>query len=92
MYCLVFFFFSLPVILLLPKFLQQHPCVKGDALLIHKACENTGYYDLCVSSLRLDPNSPAPDARGLARIVIGVAVANATSTSSLPSSLVRWHS
>ncbi|KAI4374198.1 hypothetical protein MLD38_012217 [Melastoma candidum] len=87
MVCRVFFFF-LPVIVLFPTFLQQHPHVKGDAILIHKACQNTGYYDLCVSSLRSDPNSTAADTKGLARIMIGVAAANATSTSLFLSSMV----
>lgn len=50
-------------------------------------CKTTKYYDLCVSSLRSNPASPTADTKGLALIMVGVSVTNATATSSFLSSL-----
>ncbi|KAJ1405058.1 Pectinesterase inhibitor domain [Sesbania bispinosa] len=61
--------------------LQPFSFVNGDATLIKKTCKNTKYYDLCFSSLKSDPSSPKADPKGLAVIMVGVGMANATSTS-----------
>ncbi|MED6180718.1 hypothetical protein PIB30_012869 [Stylosanthes scabra] len=64
----------------------------GDTKLMKKTCRHTKYYDLCFSSLKSDPTSSNADPRGLAMIVVGVAKANATSTSSyLSSQLLNNH-
>ncbi|XVF19361.1 hypothetical protein REPUB_Repub11eG0104200 [Reevesia pubescens] len=55
--------------------------VNGDADLIQKTCKTTKYYDLCVSSLKSDPTSVNSDTKGLAMIMAGVGMANATTTS-----------
>ncbi|KAL1364717.1 hypothetical protein HN51_012860 [Arachis hypogaea] len=60
--------------------------VNGDTKLMKKTCRHTKYYDLCFSSLKSDPTSSNADPRGLAMIMVGVAMANATSTSSYLSS------
>ncbi|KAK7410875.1 hypothetical protein VNO78_02068 [Psophocarpus tetragonolobus] len=60
--------------------------VNGDARLIKKTCRNTKYYSLCFSSLKSDPTSPNADPKGLAVIMIGIGMTNATSTSSYLSS------
>lgn len=58
----------------------------ADMILIQKTCKNTEYYDLCVSSLKSNPRSSNVDTKGLANIMIGVGLANATATSSYLSS------
>ncbi|WRX10026.1 Pectinesterase inhibitor domain - like 5 [Theobroma cacao] len=60
--------------------------VNGDADLIRKTCKTTKYYDLCVSSLKSDPTSLNSDTKGLATILVGVGMANATATSTFLSS------
>ncbi|KAJ9177802.1 hypothetical protein P3X46_012974 [Hevea brasiliensis] len=60
--------------------------VKGDMDLIQKTCKNTKYYDLCVSSLKSNATSSKADTKGLALIMIGIGIANATATSSYLSS------
>ncbi|XP_065875331.1 cell wall / vacuolar inhibitor of fructosidase 2 [Euphorbia lathyris] len=55
--------------------------VSGDMDLIQKTCKNTKHYDLCVSSLKSNATSTKADPKGLAIIMIGVGVANATATS-----------
>ncbi|KAG9457246.1 hypothetical protein H6P81_001754 [Aristolochia fimbriata] len=50
----------------------------ADMGLIRRTCQSTKYYDLCVSSLQIDPKSLDSDVPGLATIVTTVAVANAT--------------
>ncbi|XP_022741365.1 cell wall / vacuolar inhibitor of fructosidase 2 [Durio zibethinus] len=74
-----FFFF---IILVSPAL----TLVNGDAGLIQKTCKTTKYYDLCVSSLKSDPRSVNSDTKGLAMIMIGVGMANATATSTFLSS------
>ncbi|XP_004502921.1 cell wall / vacuolar inhibitor of fructosidase 2 [Cicer arietinum] len=78
-------FFSLFLLLFL-----SHPnlCtfVNGDATLIKNTCKNTKYYNLCFSSLKSDPSSPNADTKGLALIMVGIGMTNATSTSSYLSS------
>uniref|UniRef100_A0A5B7C305 Putative cell wall / vacuolar inhibitor of fructosidase 2-like n=1 Tax=Davidia involucrata TaxID=16924 RepID=A0A5B7C305_DAVIN len=56
--------------------------------LIQKTCRNTKYYDLCVSSLKSNPTSTKADTKGLAVIMVGIGISNATATSSLLSSQV----
>ncbi|XVE86552.1 hypothetical protein DITRI_Ditri18aG0042400 [Diplodiscus trichospermus] len=64
--------------------------VNGDADLIQKTCKTTKYYDLCVSSLESDPASVNSDTKGLAMIMVGIGMANATATSTfLSSQLLR---
>ncbi|XP_021899932.1 cell wall / vacuolar inhibitor of fructosidase 2 [Carica papaya] len=58
----------------------------GDSDLIQKTCKTTKYYDLCVSSLKSDPTSLKTDAKGLALIMVGIGLANATATSTYLSS------
>ncbi|CAK7354968.1 unnamed protein product [Dovyalis caffra] len=60
--------------------------VNGDMRLIQETCKNTKYYDLCVSSLKRNATSTKADTKGLAIIMIGVGMANATATSSYLSS------
>ncbi|KAL2342926.1 hypothetical protein Fmac_004211 [Flemingia macrophylla] len=62
--------------------LQPEAFVKGDASLIKKTCKSTKYYDLCFFSLKSDPSSANADQKGLALIMVGIGMANATSTSS----------
>lgn len=59
---------------------------KADTSLIRKTCKNTKYFSLCFSSLKSDPTSPNADPKGLAVIMVGIGMANATSTSSYLSS------
>ncbi|KAK8556648.1 hypothetical protein V6N13_064666 [Hibiscus sabdariffa] len=58
----------------------------GDDDLIQKTCKITKYYDLCVSTLESDPISMVSDTKGLVIILVGVATANATNTSTFLSS------
>ncbi|XP_043717678.1 cell wall / vacuolar inhibitor of fructosidase 2 [Telopea speciosissima] len=60
--------------------------VKGDVTLIQQTCKSTKYYDLCVSYLRSDPTSLKADTKGLAVIIVGIGMANATNTYSYLSS------
>ncbi|XP_020215966.1 cell wall / vacuolar inhibitor of fructosidase 2 [Cajanus cajan] len=72
--------------LLLLAHLQAEAFVKGDATLIKKTCKSSKYYDLCFSSLKSDPSSANADPKGLAVIMVGIGITNATSTSSYLSS------
>ncbi|KAL5752111.1 hypothetical protein ACOSQ2_022618 [Xanthoceras sorbifolium] len=54
--------------------------------LIQKTCQNTKHYDLCVFSLKSNPTSSHMDTKGLAQIMVGIGMANATATSSYLSS------
>ncbi|VFQ63531.1 unnamed protein product [Cuscuta campestris] len=61
----------------------------GGVDLIHETCKATRHYRLCVSSLESDSaRSNASDAKGLARIMAAVGIANATATKSYISSLL----
>lgn len=60
--------------------------ITGDVGLIQKTCKNTKNYDLCVSSLKANAKSATADTKGLAVIMIGIGMANATTTSSYLSS------
>ena len=71
---------------LLQLFHPQFVLVSGDYDLIQKTCRSTKYYDLCISSLKSDPNSPNADTKGLAMIMVGIGEANATAISSYLSS------
>ena len=75
-------------------FLAHYALVNGDTTLIKSTCKNTKYYNLCVSSLKSDPSSPNADPKGLAVIMAGIGMTNATSTSSYLSYklLVTMHS
>lgn len=77
-YFLLFLFFLV--------LLQSHAFVNGDATLIKRTCKNTKYYNLCFSSLKSNPSSPNADTKGLAVIMVGIGMTNATSTSSYLSS------
>ncbi|EPS64371.1 hypothetical protein M569_10411, partial [Genlisea aurea] len=51
--------------------------------IIQRTCENTKYYDLCVSSLISDASTEhQTDPKGLALIILDLARANATATNS----------
>ncbi|KAJ6419285.1 hypothetical protein OIU84_029404 [Salix udensis] len=67
-------------------FHQPSVFVNGDMKLIQETCKNTKYYDLCVSSLKPNASSTKADTKGLALIMVGVGMANATATSSYLSS------
>ncbi|KAF8091228.1 hypothetical protein N665_0451s0041 [Sinapis alba] len=54
--------------------------VKSNTTTIESTCKTTNYYDLCVSALKSDPRSPTADTKGLAAIMVGVGMANATAT------------
>ncbi|KAI4317116.1 hypothetical protein L6164_025019 [Bauhinia variegata] len=75
-----------PFLLILLLLAQAHGVVKADTLLIQKTCKNTNYYKLCYSSLKSDPRSRKADPKGLAAIMIGIGMTNATATSSFLSS------
>ncbi|KAJ4964849.1 hypothetical protein NE237_016698 [Protea cynaroides] len=60
--------------------------VKGDATLIRQTCKNTKHYELCVSSLRSNSTSLKADTKGLAVIMVGISMMNATDTYSYLSS------
>ncbi|OVA11236.1 Pectinesterase inhibitor domain [Macleaya cordata] len=64
----------------------HHQLVTGDTDLIQKTCKNTNYYKLCISSLKSNSSSLKADTRGLAVIMIGVGLVNATGTSTYLSS------
>ncbi|VVB18022.1 unnamed protein product [Arabis nemorensis] len=53
---------------------------KSNTTTIETTCKNTKYYKFCVSALRSDPRSPSADTKGLAAIMIGVGMTNATAT------------
>ncbi|KAK7247567.1 hypothetical protein RIF29_42452 [Crotalaria pallida] len=67
---------------------QLHALVSGDDIFIQNTCKNTKYYDLCLSSLKSNPNSSKADTKGLAGIMVGIGKANATSTSSFLSNVL----
>ncbi|KAK7247569.1 hypothetical protein RIF29_42454 [Crotalaria pallida] len=71
---------------------QPYALVNGDATLIKNTCKNTKYYDLCFSSLKSNPRSPKADTKSLALIMLGIGIANATSTSSYLSSKLLGNS
>jgi len=48
--------------------------------IIESTCKTTNYYKFCVSALKSDPRSPTADTKGLASIMVGVGMTNATST------------
>ncbi|CAL9070072.1 unnamed protein product [Musa banksii] len=85
---LVFFF-----LLLLPLFpLALSGGTPGSTAapsLIQKTCNETTYYDLCVSSLGSDPHSRKADVKGLSTIAIDIAISNATNTSSFAAALAH---
>ncbi|XAR73185.1 Pectinesterase [Bertholletia excelsa] len=60
----------------------------ADSALIQQTCKSTKYYELCVSSLKSNPASPKADTKGLAVIMVGVGISNATATASYLSSQV----
>ncbi|XP_035551011.1 cell wall / vacuolar inhibitor of fructosidase 2-like [Juglans regia] len=60
--------------------------VTGDANMIQETCKSTKYYELCLSSLKSDPTSLNADTKGLAVIMVGIGMANATAASSFLSS------
>ncbi|KAL4644020.1 hypothetical protein ACB092_02G133100 [Castanea dentata] len=63
-------------------FHQPYTFVTADDNLIQKTCKSTKYYDLCLSCLKSNPNSPNANTKGLAVIMVGIGMANATATSS----------
>ncbi|KAK7838112.1 cell wall / vacuolar inhibitor of fructosidase 2 [Quercus suber] len=63
-------------------FYQPYTFVTADDNLIQKTCKSTKYYDLCLSCLKSNPNSPNADTKGLAVIMVGIGMANATASSS----------
>ncbi|ESQ31418.1 hypothetical protein EUTSA_v10005004mg [Eutrema salsugineum] len=54
--------------------------VKSNTTTIESTCKTTNYYRLCVSALKSDPRSPTADTKGLAAIMVGVGMTNATAT------------
>ena len=72
-----FFFFLLP---LGHCFALQVNLTAGNEL-IEKVCQHSPHSDICMASLRTDPNSGQADMEGLALIALKVAHANATDTS-----------
>ncbi|KAK6924245.1 Pectinesterase inhibitor domain [Dillenia turbinata] len=67
---------------IIPLLLLTFPLIfaSENSDLIKKTCKTTKYYDLCVSSLKSDPTSPKADTKGLATIMVGIGISNATST------------
>lgn len=78
----IFFLFLLSLAFPHYIFHQPYTFVTADDNLIQKTCESTEYYDLCLSCLKSNPNSPNADTKGLAVIMAGIGMANATATSS----------
>ncbi|PIA41820.1 hypothetical protein AQUCO_02200328v1 [Aquilegia coerulea] len=58
----------------------SHFFVSGDSTLIRKTCKNTTYYNLCMSSLKSNSSSFKADTKGLAVIMIGIAMTHANQT------------
>ncbi|XP_062091227.1 putative invertase inhibitor [Humulus lupulus] len=56
--------------------------------LVSATCKKTLYFQLCVSSLRSDPQSQTSDLRGLAIIALNLSIANGVNTLSHVSNLV----
>ncbi|XP_021857494.1 cell wall / vacuolar inhibitor of fructosidase 2 [Spinacia oleracea] len=54
--------------------------IQGDDEFIKKTCNNTQYSDLCISSLKSYPLSSNSDLKGLAIIMVNVAMVNASET------------
>ncbi|KAJ6366318.1 hypothetical protein OIU77_002824 [Salix suchowensis] len=81
-----FIFLLLSLVFSHKIFHQPSVFVNGDMKLIQETCKNTKYYDLCVSSLKPNASSTKADTKGLALIMVGVGMANATATSSYLSS------
>ncbi|PIA44331.1 hypothetical protein AQUCO_01700138v1 [Aquilegia coerulea] len=77
------FIFVLPLILSISirphQVIAKNATAPGD--LISKTCQNAVNEELCVQTLRADPNSKQADASGLAKIAIKLALANATAIS-----------
>ena len=80
--CTIFLLFLLSLAFPHYIFHQPYTFVTADDNLIQKTCESTEYYDLCLSCLKSNPNSPNADTKGLAVIMAGIGMANATATSS----------
>ncbi|KAF8404378.1 hypothetical protein HHK36_009261 [Tetracentron sinense] len=81
------FLFLVLLPLSFPGFIHQSVLlVSGDVDLIQNTCKSTKYYDLCISSLKSDPTSLKADTRGLATIMVGIGMVNATGTYSYLSS------
>ncbi|KAF9599664.1 hypothetical protein IFM89_001610 [Coptis chinensis] len=80
--------FTFFILLLSIAHFSSHPTlyVSGDATSIRNICKQTNYNDLCISSLKSNSSSLKADTKGLAVIIIGIAIANATDTSSFLSS------
>ncbi|KAL9662774.1 hypothetical protein QQ045_027608 [Rhodiola kirilowii] len=68
--------------------LHQFPAT-AEVDLISRTCQSTKFPGLCVSSLKSDPTSPNADTKGLAVIMVGIGMANATATSSYLSHLLN---
>ncbi|PON36863.1 Pectinesterase inhibitor domain containing protein [Trema orientale] len=58
-----------------------------DEDLVSSTCKKTLYFQLCVSSLRSDPQSQTSDLRGLATIALNLSTANGVDTLSYISAL-----
>lgn len=65
---------------------QPHLFVSGDSTLMRNACKHTNYYNLCMSSLKSNSSSLKADTKGLAVIVIGIAMTSANQTTTFLSS------
>ncbi|KAF5204225.1 Cell wall / vacuolar inhibitor of fructosidase [Thalictrum thalictroides] len=64
----------------------SHLFVSGDIKLIHNTCKKTTYYNLCMSSLKSSSSSLKADIKGLAVIMIGIAMKHANQTTTYLSS------
>ncbi|KAI3945038.1 hypothetical protein MKW92_013390 [Papaver armeniacum] len=78
------FFFYFPKIYLLH--LIAINSATGDSASIRNICKTTNYNKLCISSLKSNSSSLTADVRGLAVIMIGIGMSNATRTSTYLSS------
>ncbi|KAI3934389.1 hypothetical protein MKW92_019477 [Papaver armeniacum] len=84
-------FLHLLVLLLLSQNFSSAPYrhqqfATGDSASIRNICKTTNYNKLCVSSLKSNSSSLTADVRGLAVIMIGIGMSNATRTSTYLSS------
>lgn len=77
---------SLLLLLHLSSSLSPLPCSD----LVRTTCNATAYYDFCISSLASSPQTPsATTVKSLSTVVVNLAIANATNTSSFASALSK---
>ncbi|KAL5715031.1 hypothetical protein ACHQM5_016919 [Ranunculus cassubicifolius] len=77
---------SFAIIFIFLLSIAQFSTVSADTAMMRSACKNTNYYNLCLSSLKSNSSSFKADTKGLAAIIIGIAMTNANQTTTFLSS------